>query len=245
MGARGVADGGGERMIAARRLDPQQVREAEAVAERKWGPEWRSNRLDRYMAEMLGAEVEPAASQDFSGQWFVVQTAPQQEKTVAAGLIGRRFDCYLPMRRRKVNVAGRRARTIDCPMLSGYLFVAFDPAAEDWKRINSIAGVICVLGFDVDVGDGIIEHRPLPVPKAAMLRLRDKELEYVSGARVLRINEKPLALGDLVQVGNGPFTGFFGRVIDLLFKREQVVVEIDMFGRATPATVELGKLQRC
>jgi transcription antitermination factor NusG len=231
-------------MIATRKLDADQVRLAEAVAARKWGPDWRSQRLDSYMADMLGAEAEPVVPQDFSGHWFVVQTEPNREKQVAAGLIGRRFACYLPMRKRRVNVAGRYGRTQEFPMLSGYLFVAFDPAGEEWKRINSIAGTISVLGFDVDIGGGIIEHRPIPVPKAAMLRLRDKELEYSSGARVLRINEKPLELGDLVQVGNGPFAGFFGRVIELLFKREQVVVEIDMFGRATPATVELGKLQR-
>jgi transcription antitermination factor NusG len=231
-------------MPAKARLDPDQVRAAELAAESKWGPDWRSKRLDSYFAEMLGlGEPAPIVPPDFDGQWFVVQTEAQRETTVAAGLIGRRFTCYLPMRKRKVRVNARRHRVVDFPMLPGYLFAAFDPMAEDWKRINTIAGTIGVLGFDVDIGGGLIEHRPVPITRAEMYRIRDKETEYASGARVLRIDDKALALGTLVQVGDGPFTGLLGRVIELLFSREQVKVEIDLFGRLTPATVDVGKLR--
>jgi hypothetical protein len=96
-------------MLAKARLDPDKVRVAELAAERKWGPDWRLKRLDSYFAEMLGADAgEPVliVPQDFAGQWFVVQTEPQREKTVAAGPIGRGKpigspvpEPYVPMRR--------------------------------------------------------------------------------------------------------------------------------------------------
>jgi transcriptional antiterminator NusG len=235
-------------MMAARRLDPDQVRLAEAAAERKWGPNWRSKRLDSYMAELLGGLENTdlpvlEVPQHFGGHWFAVQTEPQQERTVAAGLLDRRFACYLPMRKRRVRVNDRRHRDVDFPMLPGYLFAGFDPAAEGWKRINAIAGVIRVLGYDVDIGDGVIERRPVPVANAELFRIRDTQIAYATGHHVLRLGDKPLEIGQLVQIGDGPFTGFFGHVLELLFKREKVIVEIDLFGRPTPATVEVSKLR--
>jgi transcriptional antiterminator NusG len=225
-------------MLTKTTLDPVQVRLAEKVAEQKWGPDWRSKRLETYFAEMIDSEPPPIPAK-FDGAWFVVQSEPQQEKAIAAGLIGNRFPFYLPMRSLKVRVNDRRHRMVDRPMLAGYLFASFDPAGNEWKRINSIAGVIGVLGYDLELAGGVIERRPVPVPIAMMIRIRDKEAEMAKGHRVVRAcNNEELALGAVIQVKDGPFAAFFGRVIELSFKKERLKAEIDLFGRPTPVELE-------
>lgn len=217
-------------------LDPAIVRDALAARERCAAKS--SNRLEEYFAPLIAA-AQPVVPEAFTGQWFVVQSEPQRERAVAGALVGRGFECYLPMRKRKgCVVRGRLHREVEAAMLPGYLFASFNPAADGWKDISHTAGVIDVLGYDIELPSGVIERRPVPVPTRDMYRIRDKEAEYASGARVLRIDDRPLALGALVQIGEGAFVGFLGRVIELLFGRERVKVEIDLFGRPTP--LELG-----
>lgn len=221
-------------------LDPDQVRLAEKSAERKWGPDWRSKRLEAYFAALVD-EAELVIPEKFTGTWFVVQSEPQQEKAIAATLIGKRFLCYLPMRKRKVRVNDRRHRTVTRPLLPGYLFAGFDgPVGEEWKRINAIAGVIGVLGCEVEFAGGFIERLPVPVPLYVMNRIRDKEAEMLTGERVLRASDgKELDIGGVIQVTDGPFTSFFGRIVELSFKKERLKAEIDIFGRPTPIEFEV------
>ena len=54
--------------------------------------------------------------------------------------------------------------------------------------------------------------------------------------------ERPVGIGDLVRITDGPFTGFGGFVTELIGSGiddgTRIIVDVDIFGRATP--VELG-----
>jgi transcriptional antiterminator NusG len=232
-------------MLTKTTLDPVQVRLAKGQIEWKHRREWRSKRLEIYFAAMLapyGAEPVVVVPERFEGAWFVIQAQPSQERAAAGALIGRRFTCYLPMCKRKVRgLHSHHHRDVDRPMLPGYLFASFK-SEDEHNRINDTAGVIGVLGYDVELPGGSLDHRPVPVPLAVMNRIRDKEAELATGARVLRIDDRPLQRGDVVQVIEGPFAHFFGKIVELLFNRERVKVEIDIFSRLTLVELDVGQL---
>ena len=51
--------------------------------------------------------------------------------------------------------------------------------------------------------------------------------------------ELPYAVGDSVKVVDGPLEGFIGTVTDIDTARSKVSVSVSMFGRETPAELEL------
>lgn len=233
-------------------LDPTIVREALASHARCAAKG--ANRLEEYFAPLIAA-AQPVVPETFTGQWFVVQSEPQREGAVAGGLIARGFARYLPMRKVKVQVrhAGRPSfhREVNRPMLAGYQFASFDPDDNEWKRIRSIAGVIDVLCYDPQASShpiagyaGAVERRPVPVPLRHLYQVRDKEAEYALGERVLRIEDSPIALGETVQVADGPFASFLGEVVEILFDRERVKVDVEIFGRKTPIELDIEQLTR-
>lgn len=232
-------------MLAKTTLDAEvQVRLAKGEIRFRHKRIWHSKKLEAYFVAMLApAGVRPivVVPQRFFGDWFVVQVQPSQEKAVAAALIGRGFPCYLPMRLRKVR--GQNAHhhvKVERAMLPGYVLASFGFA--EVSRITNTAGVVDVLGCEVELASGLIQRRPVPIPIALMYRLRDKEAELANGARVLRIDDQQLKIGDAVQVADGPFTSFLGVVVELFFDRHEVKVEIDIFGRKTPVTLDVEQL---
>jgi transcription antitermination factor NusG len=232
-------------MLAKTTLDPVQVRLSKGMVEWRHGREWRSKKLDTYFAEMLapyGAEPAITVPEKFVGAWFVVQAAPSQERVAAGALIGRRLTCYLPMRRHKERgLHGHHHREVERPMLPGYLFASF-ATVDALNRITYAPGVLGVLSFNIELPDGSIQHRPVPIPVARMQRIRDKEVELANGTRVLRVGDQAIDVGATVQVIEGPFASFFGSVVELVFKRERVKVEVDIFGRKVPIDLDVGQL---
>jgi transcriptional antiterminator NusG len=208
------------------------------------GRAWKSRPTETYFLEMLGgADGEPkfVVPEKFEGTWLVAQVEPQQERAAAAGLIGRRFAAYLPMRKRRVRgLHPHHHREVEAPLLPGYVFTRCP--RERWEYVRSVAGVLDVLGDDVETAMGF-ERRPMPVALSDLHRIRDKELELATGTRILRVDDTPIQIGDKVSLEDGPFASFSGKVIELLFNREQVKVEIDLFGRKTPVTTEVAMLR--
>lgn len=197
--------------------------------------QWRANKLDTYFAQMLlmpGGEPILLVPQKFEGLWFVVQAQPQQERSVAGALIGKGITSYLPRRMRKVRINDRRHREMEWPMLPGYLFASFDPQGSAVSRINASAGAIGVLSCD---------GCSVPVPLAMMYRVRDREAEYATGSRVLRVDDREVSLGDAIQVIDGAFRGFLADVVEIDGRKERVKAEFDLFGRKTPLELHVSQ----
>src|SRR3954451_13088111 len=73
-------------------------------------------------------------------RWFAVNTQPVAEARAQRNLENQGFRTFMPRRRKMVRHA-RKLTTVEAPLFPRYLFVAFDPQRDQWRRINSTFGV--------------------------------------------------------------------------------------------------------
>jgi transcriptional antiterminator RfaH len=150
--------------------------------------------------------------------WYVVHTRPQGEETALRNLERQGFRAYLPRCRRQVSHA-RRRQTVLRPFFPRYLFVELDLKAERWQAIHSTFGVAGLLS------DG---DRPLPLPAGVVEGIRADQ--DASGVVVPRPEPPPFALGDRVQVLDGPLRDSWG-VFAGLDEHARITVLLQLLGR--------------
>ncbi len=222
-------------------LDPKQLKQAEQSAERKYGPDWRSQRLDHFFGPMIEYPHETALSR----KSYLLATAPQQEAKVEKALRDAGLDAYLPVEPKSIRVGHIKRQTIKRPMLPGYVFPIFDVVRDNWQIIRKPdkegrAGIEGVLRLF------LWGERPVPMPEEAIQRLRDREIEAEMRGKA-KPNISALfvgAPGDFVQIDDGgPWNGFIGKVIDLLARGRRISVSLDLFGRQTPVEVSVNQVR--
>jgi transcription termination/antitermination protein NusG len=201
-------------------LDPEQVRQAERSAERKYGPD------------------------SLNRQCYLLAAVPQQEGKVAEALKDAGFDVYVPREPKSVRVNHIERRVTMRPMLPGYVFPIFDEHRDRWQIIkrpdqdgkNGIEGVLRLFLWG---------ERPVPVGEAEMQRIRDREIEEQMRGNVKKITAPYVAMpGHFVQIDDGgPWNGFIGEVVDLLARATRLIVELNLFGRKTPVQVPVNQVK--
>lgn len=175
-----------------------------------------------------GSHIPPTTN------WYCWQSH-QGAEFVALFELGRQgFITYLPMFcDRKRAPARRNGRAIVLPppilpLFPGYGFVAFDPAADQWRRIVSTRGIRRLFGAHPE--------RPLPVPRGIV-----EGFIRQSGPDGYADDDKPLPKlqrlrkGAQVRVMDGAFEGFAG--ICQMSADHRVRVLLEVFGR--PTSVEM------
>ena len=96
---------------------------------------------------------------------------------------------------------------------------------DSWYVVRNTRGVT-----------GFVGPASKPVP------LTDEEVEAL-GVEVKQI-EVNYAVGDRVEIVDGPLEGFTGVVEELDLDKNRVKVVVSMFGRETPVELELDQAQR-
>jgi transcriptional antiterminator NusG len=124
--------------------------------------------------------------------------------------------------------AGKKVKT-ERRLYPGYILVEMDMDDETLNVINSIQGVMKF------VGSG---RKPHPLTEKEMARVMGR-MEEVRTAPVM--SDMPYQVSDVIEVIDGPFTGFVGTVDELLPEKGKVKVIVTLFGR--PTTVELDCIQ--
>ena len=111
-------------------------------------------------------------------------------------------------------------------MFPGYILVEMIMSDEAWYIVRNTPGVT---GFIGSSGKGA---KPTP--------LLPQEIDRVlSTIGMSRIDVKSdLAVGDKVNVIDGPFKGMMGRVDNIDLENNRLNVLIDLFGQETPVEVE-------
>jgi transcriptional antiterminator NusG len=165
-------------------------------------------------------------------RWHVVQTEPQQETRVEGELEDRGFGSYLPRVPKKVRIVRERYRNVMRPMLTGYVLAGFGPQ-EVWQTIIDIRGVLRLF---------MVDGRPVPVGELEMQCLREaEERERQGKPRASKLIA--MKAGDFVQVKDGPFASFFGMVAEVDAKKYRLKVDVDIFGRSTPITLDCDQVE--
>ncbi len=156
-------------------------------------------------------------------QFAVVNTQPHREMAVVEQLSRQGYEPYCPRVLRRTSHA-RRLRDILKPLFPGYVFVALDPAIQQWSPIGSTFGVRRI----VKAGD-----RPALLDGGFIDALKARELE---GAVVRP--ENPYEIGDSVQFVSNAFEGVVAKIVALK-DADRIVVMLELLHRPVAFTTDV------
>jgi len=110
----------------------------------------------------------------------------------------------------------------------GYILVNMVMNTENWHKVKSIPKVTGFVG-------GV---NPVPIPEQdvkAMIELAKSEAPRIAMKYIK---------GDVVEVIDGPFSGFTGVVDEVNTEKEKVKVIVSIFGRQTPIDLDFLQIKR-
>lgn len=171
---------------------------------------------------------------DQGRNWYAIHTYSGYENAVARnlkqrieslGMEDKIFNVIVPTEK-KVKVKGGKRVTEDEKIYPGYVLVDMVVTDDSWYVVRNTPRVT---GF---IGSGVV---PVPLEKKEV----DELFSRMSDDSVK--HNIDLVKGELVQIADGPFKDFEGKVNEVDDSRGKVKVLVSMFGRETP--VELDFLQ--
>jgi transcription antitermination factor NusG len=171
-------------------------------------------------------------------RWYAVYTNIRCETRARMGLDALGLDTFLPTLDVWITKRGQRRRTrVERPLLSRYLFVAFDISKDHWSPIRSTDGVenlLCYAGME---GARI----PVAVDEAAMARMFHGQRERWEHHPDIVAAAKA---GDIMRIISGPFASFHAHITEVFPAEGRADAEVEIFGRWSPINIELDELER-
>ena len=123
-------------------------------------------------------------------------------------------------------------KTVEKKMFPGYVLVEMVMSDEAWYIVRNTPGVT---GFIGSSGKGA---KPTPLLPQEI----DRILANMGMSRMDM--ESELAVGDKVNIVDGPFKGMMGTVDTMDLENGRLNVLIDLFGQETPVEVELYQVNK-
>lgn len=167
-------------------------------------------------------------------RWYVLHTYSGYEENVKRNLeqrtesfdMGDKIFAVLIPKERKIKIKNGKRTTIEEKIFPGYILVEMIVTDDSWYVVRNTPNVT---GF---IGSGTT---PTPIDQ--------KEIESLQKRMGMSepTHKIDLATDDNVQIVDGPFKNFEGKVANVDDTRGKVKVLVNMFGRETP--VELDALQ--
>lgn len=177
------------------------------------------------------ASFEKNGFQNLS-RWIVTTCRSGSEHSIAEELKDVRIESWCPME--KFRTRPRRAlKPVDIyrPFFRGYLFVRVVPSPEAFAGVLSASRLNGIMGRD---------GRPFLMPEklmdALMLGMKKKVVVQEDEVKL------PFSIGDRMLIKDGPFSSFTAMVRAALPDRWQAEVEVEIFGRMTPVTLDIDSL---
>ena len=165
-------------------------------------------------------------------RWYVVHTYSGYENKVASNLektVENRglhdLICEIRVPTETVTeIKDNKTREVERKIFPGYVLVKMVLTDESWYVVRNIRG--CT---------GFVGPSSKPVP------LTDEEVERL-GVEKKQVEVK-YAVGDTVNIIDGPLDGFIGTVEEVEPEKNRVRVIVSMFGRETPVELELDQAE--
>ena len=148
-------------------------------------------------------------------QWYVVKTKPKQERRASLNLRNQNFNVISPFIKNKISCE---------PLFPSYIFVSFDINKNLWPKINNSYGVLKLLGFN-------------GIPKKLNVNFIYYLNEIIDKDGYVNKKFFNFKTDQNVQINDGPFKGFFAKIINKL-SNERVKLMIDFFERKTTITIK-------
>ncbi len=171
-----------------------------------------------------------------SKQWYVVHTYSGFEKRVKLLLEDRvktnnledRIGEVLIPTEDIVELKNGKKKVSKKKTFPGYILVNMEMTTDLWHVVKSLPKVTGFVG-------GI---NPVPIPESdveAMVELAKSEAPRIASKYIK---------GDIVEVIDGPFSGFSGNVEEVSPEKEKVRVVVSIFGRQTPIDLDYLQVKR-
>ena len=176
-------------------------------------------------------------------RWYAITTIPGYEATIEEWLERRGLVAIVPMHQvfRSPNMHVKKKRPVRFPLLPRYLFVGFGGVRDEWD---------VVFGFNIWLGSRVV---------TGIIGTPDGHAWRMDGAKVarwLRVNgmvraddaeqhmrtHKEFAVGDAVEIAEGPMTGVVGEVVQMTAGEARVL--IPLFGTTHEVRVPLANLEK-
>ena len=154
-------------------------------------------------------------------RWFAVRVRPRQEHMVAANLLHKSYEVFLPLYQSRRSWSDR-IKVIELPLFPGYIFCRFD-LADKASPVVTTPGVIRLLGN----AEG---------PEA----VSDEEIEATQQivASKLKFGAWPyLKAGTPVRVRSGPLAGIEGLVLATK-SQTRLIVSVTLLGRSVAVDID-------
>ena len=164
-------------------------------------------------------------------KWYVVHTYSGYENKVMTTLMQAVESRHLEDRIHEVLVPtetvvevgkDNKQKEVERKLFPGYVFVKMIMSDDSWYIVRNTRGVTGFVG-------SATKPIPLTEEEVANLGVEKKQVE---------VN---YSVGDTVQIIGGSLEGFTGTVESIDVDNNVVKVIVSMFGRSTPAEVELGQ----
>lgn len=174
---------------------------------------------------------------DQGRNWYAIHTYAGYENAVARnlkqrieslGMEDKIFNVIVPTEK-KVKVKGGKRVTEEEKIYPGYVLVDMVVTDDSWYVVRNTPRVT---GF---IGSGVV---PVPLEKKEV-----EELFSRMGNSTVKHNID-LVPGEAVQIVDGPFKEFEGKVDELDEERGKVKVLVSMFGRETPVELDFLQVKR-
>ncbi len=174
------------------------------------------------------SEMDTRANAELDANWYVIHTYSGYENKVADSILkivdshkmhDLVFDVQVPTEM-VTEIKDNKKREVERKIFPGYVLVKMIVTDDSWFAIRNIRGVT---GF---VGSA---STPVPLTEEEVLSLGVEK-------RTIEVN---YAVGDIVNIVNGPLEGFSGRVEEIDTEKNVVRVLLSMLGRETSVEFEL------
>ena len=166
-------------------------------------------------------------------KWYVVHTFSGYENKVATNLEtiveNRHLQDWIHEIRipteTVVEVTDNKRKEVERKLFPGYVLVKMVMTDDSWFVVRNTRGCTGFVGPN---------GKPTPLSEEEVLALgvekREIQIDY--------------AVGDMVQIIDGPLENFSGKVEEIDMEKNRVRVTVSMFGRETPVELELDQAQR-
>jgi transcription antitermination factor NusG len=134
---------------------------------------------------------------EYEKNWYVIHTKPRNEKKVFEQLINKEIEVFLPLIQ-TVRYWSDRKKKLMVPLFPGYIFVNTD----EKDRIKAISNTYGALRYI------LFQKRPAIVSNKEITNIKLS----LQAPEKIKIEEKQIMEGDLVEITGGIFKGLSGYI---------------------------------
>lgn len=182
----------------------------------------------------------PKQTSNLGRRWYAIHTYSGYEENVADNLQNRIttlkmddkiFNVMVPTEK-KIKIKNGKRKVVEEKIFPGYVLVEMTVTDDSWYVVRNTPNVT---GF---IGTGTT---PAPLSEAEVANILKRKGSTEEGKMEVEVD---LVEGMAVRIGDGPFKGFEGKVVEVDGARGKVKVLVSMFGRETPLELDFTQVKK-